>query len=103
MSWKKNTLVASSIDNTISVLKELGISYTLTKLGEVSAMGLNDQYENRDIYEIRKLEYSKYVIIEQMVRHPDCDSDDVIYSKKYMKGKEPTITELEKVAAVEGF
>ena len=89
MSYDKNTISISEIDNTIELLKELGIEYKLTELGEVVGYGLNDEYSETDKHKIRKLEYKDKVILEQMVRTEDCDSDDYIRSRKFDKDKFP--------------
>jgi len=81
MSWNKNTVSYSEINATITVLKELGQEYKLTILGTVPGHGSNDEYKSK--YDIRKLEYKDTVIIEQMKRHFDCDSDDIIISFRF--------------------
>lgn len=77
MSWNKNTVVRSSIDNVKATLDTVGVPYELTTLGEVDGNGLNDVYGVTK-YPIRKLTFNGSVIREIMQRHPDCDIDDVI-------------------------
>ncbi len=89
MSYNKNTVRVSEINKTIELLKEFKVKYKLTVLGKVEGYGLNDDYKDDSTYEIRKLEYKDKVIIEQMVREEDCDSDDFITSKKFNKNKVP--------------
>lgn len=103
ISWNKNTLVLSDIDNTIEVLKETGTPYTLVEIGKVNGMGLNDDIQSDDIkqYPIRRLEYKTFVVLEQLQRTPDCDSDDWLISKKFKKGEEPKKWELEVMLKVE--
>ena len=57
---------------------------------------MNDDYNDTNEYEIRKLEYNDFIIVEQMNRDPDCDGDDVICSFKFKKDKFPTKWEIEK-------
>jgi len=96
MSWNKNTIRRSEIDKTIELLKEFKVKYKLTTLGKVPGYGLNDAYEDISEYEIRKLEYNDFVILEQMIRDPDCDMDDVISSFKFEKSKAPKNWKIEK-------
>jgi len=79
----------SAVDGTISVLKNLGTPYKVTELGRVAGCGLNDDYREGDDYPIRKLEYRDVVILEKMLRNPDCDIDDYIMSYEFVKGQEP--------------
>lgn len=95
MSYNKNTLISSEIGNTIKILDRLKVPYTLTDLGTVRGQGLNDDYEGIDSYKIRKLEYGDYVIIEQMRRTNDCDTDDYIVSEEFLKNKAPKEWDLE--------
>ena len=95
MSWNKNTTTSTKIDDTIEVLRENDISYTLEILGEVQARGSNDSYTGTEYYSIRKLSYKDYVIIEQMVRHPDCDIDDCIIVENFAKEHEPENWEID--------
>ena len=89
MSWDKNTISCSEIDKTIELLSELSIPYSLKILGKVTGYGLNDDYAKTDQHKIRQLEYKEKVILEQMIRNDDCDSDDVIYSFKFDKQDVP--------------
>ena len=98
MSWDKNTWSCSQIDNTIKLLKEFNEPYKLTVLGKVKGLGLNDDFDTGfddngypkiKYYEIRKLEYKNTIILEQMHRTYDCDSDDTLLSIQFEKGKEP--------------
>jgi len=93
MSWNKNTINRSTVDGTISVLKNLGTPYKVTILGRVMGLGLNDDIFQEDIkgmlhreskhYEIRKLKYKDVIILEKMVRSGDCDADDYIVSYEF--------------------
>lgn len=95
MSWNKNTTSTSKIDAVTWVLDFLGIPYELDILGHVIGLGLNDDYENNKTYPIRRLEIKNKVILEQMVRNNDCDTDDVIVSYIFDKEDEPEDWDLE--------
>ena len=104
MSWNKNTIIHSEIDPVIEILKELEASYSLSVLGTVMGHGLNDDYadpteydkDGDKYYPIRKLECKNFVILEQIVRTTDCDTDDEIISKKFKKNKVPKNWKLER-------
>ena len=85
MSWDKNTITSTKIDDVREVLRENNISYTVDVLGKVRARGQNDHLHDIAHYSIRKLSYQNYVIMEQMIRDPDCDIDDVITAQKFNK------------------
>lgn len=104
MSWDKNIINTSAINNTISVLEKLGTPYTVTTLGKVRGRGLNDKIwmeKNEDaypictIYTLRKLEYKDVVLLEKIIRNSDCDVDDFILSFEFKKGHEPRDWEIE--------
>ncbi len=95
MSWNKNTDKSTKIDDTIEVLKENNILYTLDILGKVRAKGQNDYYNCVENYELRKLTYQNFVIMEQMIREDDCDVDDCIIAVKFGKDNVPENWELE--------
>jgi hypothetical protein len=80
MGWDKNTVVHSSIDSTISTLKDLNEPYTLEVLGYVSGRGYND-YDGKQ-YPIRRLTYKNTTIQEIMQYNYDCDADDYLKSRK---------------------
>lgn len=105
MSWNKNTVVMSDIDSTIKVLEKLGEKYTLTEIGKAKGMGLNDDIESDDIkfYPIRKLTYRDVIILEQMRRHPDCDSDDCIVSHEFKLSEVPQNWEIDIMEKVEEY
>jgi len=71
------------VDALVEVLSELDVPYDIEELGRVRGVGLNDielEDGSSPMYPIRRLEYSDYVVLEQMQRHPDCDTDDIIVS-----------------------
>jgi len=96
MSWDKNTIRASEIDTTMKVLTELKVEHSIETIGEVTGYGLNDNYAKTDKHLIRKLTYKNFVVLEQMRREKDCDSNDVIISKKFNKNKVPKNWKIEK-------
>ena len=81
MSWDKETIVTSEVDATINVLKHLGVEYTLAELGQVPGCGLNDSDEK--MYSIRRLQYNGVVVLEQMWRTCNCDTDDTLVSCEF--------------------
>jgi hypothetical protein len=97
MSWDKNTANVSSLNSVVQVLKNLDEHFTVTYMGEVRAMGVNDDFCDPpiDVYPIRKLEYRDKVILERMERTHDCDSDDMLVSLTFTKGEEPSEWPLE--------
>jgi len=95
MSWNKNTLNFSQIDTIIEVLITLKEKYTLISIGRVKAFGLNDSILGLYSHCLRKLTYKNQIIIEQMQRTSDCDSDDLIVSLQFTKEKLPKRIPLE--------
>ena len=90
MSWDKNTINQSNLNAVKDVLDDLKIKYTLVIKECVRGSGLNDDMcgEMR-VYELRRLSYRNFVILEQMNRTSDCDADDTITSQKFTKENEP--------------
>lgn len=103
MSWNKNTFVMSKVDAVVDTLKKCGVDYKLTELDRVIGMGLNDNYGfvealGRDgKYPIRRLAYNDLVVLEKMIRNPDCDGDDHIMSFEFKADEEPDDWECEEV------
>ena len=105
MSYEKNTINRSKIDNTIEILKNLKIPYKLTVLGSVIGLGVNDITFEEDIknmlhkangcYNIRRLEYKDVVVLEKMIRNVESDMDDYIVSFEFKIGNESKEWELE--------
>ena len=89
MSWDKNTIITSSVDSIIETLSNLNTPYCLEEIGKVRGYGLNDDYNGVDFYPLRKLEYGDFVVLEQIIRTTDCDTDDTIISKSFPKDKIP--------------
>ena len=86
MSWNKNTVTLSFVDATIKVLRDLGVPYSLSVIGKVKGIGLNDDDKP---YELQRLAYSQVVILERMERTTDCDTDDIITSTRFSLRDEP--------------
>ena len=100
MSWNKNTIKSDKIDIIVEVLEDLTklfyIPYIIEVWGKVKARGQSDHYLGIEEYELRKLTYSTFVIMEQMVRDDDCDVNDVIVTRKFHKDNVPEDLELER-------
>ena len=77
----------SSLDSIKETLEAVGTDYTLEVLGKVRALGLNDDFEDKEFYELRKLSYKNkdktYFIVEQMQRSHDCDFDDYLMGIRF--------------------
>ena len=95
MSWNKNTLNISNLGSTIEILKDLDIPFNCEIIGKVQGMGLNDSDYPDNYYNVRKLTYGNFVILEQMIRNGDGDFDDFITSSKFTKDKEPNDWQIE--------
>jgi hypothetical protein len=97
MSYDKSTSNLSHLDNTKALLKKLKVPFKETIIGTVTGRGNNDEGD----WYIRRLEYSTldktqtYVILEQMWRTEDCDSDDMLTSTEFEKDKVPNTWPLE--------
>lgn len=90
MGWDKNTIRISGLNEIKKTLGNILFPYKLTILGEVVGHGLEDnQKEPYTRYEIHRLQYSNYVILEQFERDRDCDTDDIIVSHEFLVDKEP--------------
>ena len=100
MSWNKNTNFASRLDAIRDTLIEFGQEFTITELGKVRGMGLND--DNDRHYLIRKLECDKFVILEQMVKNIDCDINDNLISYKFGINDVPVDWKIEVIVDEDG-
>lgn len=103
MSWDKNTYYVSEIPTIIGVLEQMSEPYILTKLGQVKGMGMNDDFDDKDYYDLYQLEYKDNIVLEQMQRTCDCDSDDILTSIHFNKGEQPDTWPLEIYTDTEGF
>lgn len=97
MSWDKQTVDYSDIKIVLDTLNVIGVPYVLTELGKIRGNGLNDINEEgtETYYSLRKLEYANRVILDQMQRTHDCDSDDCIVSITFYKKDVPQDWKLE--------
>ena len=103
MSYDKNTSNISTLDFAIEMLKDLNIPYKCKIIGKVQGVGLNDPDYPDNYYNVRRLTYGNFVILEQMIRERDCDFDDFITSSKFTKDKEPDNWQIEIVAKDEDY
>jgi hypothetical protein len=89
MSWNKNTNDLSDLDLLEEACKVKKWSFTIKKIGKVQAMGLNDSFQGKNFYILRKITINKKgkkeQYREQMIRLPDCDADDYIVLVKTSK------------------
>ena len=95
MSWDKNTSNVSKLDFAIEILKDLNIPFNCEIIGKVQGFGLNDPDYPDNYYNIRRMTYSNFVILEQIIRNGDGDFDDFITSSKFTKDKEPDNWQIE--------
>ena len=95
MGYKKNTIRDQKIDNTIEVLKNMDIPYSLEIIEKVTGYGLNDFGWGKNKYhDIRKLSYGNTVLIEEMKRGLTNETDDVIIVCTLKKNEESKILPL---------
>lgn len=103
MSYDKNTYSFSDITPLVRELMRRKENYHLGVLGNVLAVGVNDNYNNIDDYDLRILIYKGGVILEQMRRTNDCDSDDTIVSSIFNFDEVPENWFLERYMDYTGF
>jgi hypothetical protein len=108
MSWNKNTVVQSQIRAVMKVLDDEKRPYSIEALGHVRGRGINDM--GKSGYLLRKLYYGsdghgryEHVLMEQMLRDPDPDADDVLMSHHFRVASEPLIWPLEEWLPSEEF
>lgn len=91
MSWDKNTVSFSEVDSVINTLSSLEIPYAVEIKDSVLGVGINDGviYGDDTYYSLRRLVYKDIVILEQIEKDVDCDTDDIIISHRFPKEKEP--------------
>ena len=91
MSWDKNTINMSNLDAVKEILDDLKVKYTLEVKKKVRGYGLNDATfgEEDKVYELHRLAYRGFVILEQIKRTQDCDANDTIISRKFTRETEP--------------
>ena len=95
MSWDKNTINISTVDFAIEMLKDLNIPYKCEIIGKVQGVGLNDLDYPDNYYNVRRLTYNNFVILEQIIRNRDCDFDDIFTYSKFNKDEEPNDWQIE--------
>lgn len=95
MSWNKNTINHSKLDEFIEVWEKQNKCYVLYILGFVKGYGLNDDEDT--VYAIRKAINwdDNMVVLERMERTHDCDCDDTIVSYIFPLGDCPENWEIE--------
>lgn len=84
MSWNKNTLYLSEVAAIVRTLQLLKEPYELS----VRGVGLNDA--DGMVYQLYRLAFRDVVVLEQMIRDPDCDGDDYVESEIFTKENEPS-------------
>ena len=95
MSYNKNTVNWSYLDDIVRIWKDSGKEVKIEILGYVDGRGLNDNKDTK--YPIRKAVNCDdgIVVIERMERTYDCDTDDVIKSYTFKVGEVPNDWEIE--------
>ena len=91
MSWDKNTISFSNLNIIKEVLDDFEIPYDITIMETVKGRGLNDEYYSDEpkSYNLRRLQYDKFVVLEHIEQDAGCDVDDVIRSSKFNLDQEP--------------
>ena len=74
-----------------SLLKKVGIDYSLRVLGKVQNRGLGECGD----CEMRRLTYENLVVLESIFRSNDCDADDIISATTFDRADEPKDWKLE--------
>lgn len=86
MSWTKQTIRLSVVDDVIEQFKKELKQFKLTLMGKVAGQGMNDLSRDTEewrVYLIRRLEFGDTIILEQMVQNGDMELDDFIMSYTY--------------------
>ena len=92
MSWDKRTINMSHLDMVRELLDDSGFPYTLIVQESVPGFGINDDIPltgEPKYYDLRRLQYGNWVILERIERTADCDEDDTISSHKFSLWEEP--------------
>lgn len=103
MSYDKNTYNFSDIVPIVRELIRNKEKYYLFTLGTVRAKGCNDDFRGIDDYNISILIYKGGVLLEQMRRTDDCDSDDCVVSESFNFDQIPDMWYLERTVDYEHF
>ena len=88
MSYNKKIINISKVDFAIEILEDLNIPYNCEIIGKVRVMV-------DDYYNIRRLDYNNFVILEQLIRTKNYDFDNIFTSSKFNKDKEPDNWQME--------
>ena len=89
MSWNKNTINMSALEAMRCMLEDLHEPYEVQVIAEFRGLGLNDDFADDDMHQLRRLRYRDTVILEYVNMHSDCDTDDVISSRRFPLKDEP--------------
>lgn len=92
MSWTKNTIQLSVVNDLIDRLKKDSIPYKVSLLGKVQGNGLNDLSritEEYKIYVLRRLDYEDKIVLEQIIQTNDMQLDDFVLSHLFYKREIP--------------
>ena len=93
----------SEITPIVRTLIKLKENYYLGILGSVKVLGVNDNINGIENYDLRILIYKGGIILEQMRRTCDCDSDDVIISETFNFDELPEKWALERTMDCEDY
>ncbi len=92
MDFQKRTIRLSRLDLVAADLKNQKCNPQITLLGRIKGRGLNDLIAHREsykIYDIRRLDYMDFIIVEQFIQTKDMELDDFVVSKKFNKENLP--------------
>jgi hypothetical protein len=95
MSYDKITVNYSTLDAVKEVLGELNFPFTLRTMQTVQGRGCNDELvgdnDERVMrqYDLCRLQYGDFVILEKIIQTKGCDDYDVIHSYKFRVNQEP--------------
>ena len=90
MSWDKNTIVFSALSSIKELLDDLNVPYQLSVITRVRGRGINDgAWDEETWYDLRRLQFGDFAILENIEQDVDCDTDDIILSHKFELTKEP--------------
>ena len=92
MELQKQTIILSRLDKIAGQLKDKNLNPHIAVLNKIKGKGNNDFIKSINsyrIYDIRRLDYLDFVILEQFVEVKDKELDDFIISKKFDKDEVP--------------
>ena len=76
----------------------IGLDNESEYTGDKDRESLEEKY-----YEMRRLEYNDFVVLEQIIRNGDCDFDDFLTSSKFHKDEEPNDWQIEMMVKDEDY